>query len=226
MPCFRQEGRNAIVVKQRVMSESRWMLNILHELWHTGEEVEAANWSTIDTEVDGQLPDEELVASQFAGAALLGTNPQKVAEACLDEASRDVRRLKSAVLKIASEWSLPADSVANYLAFRLSHEGTNWWGAAANLQSLDKRVWTITRNKLLEKLDLSQLAESERVCFAGACVGGIATWAKGLTGSLSSHWAKSPAQAPTARETCIAFAKGARGTRHIVMGSAWSVTPI
>ena len=42
-------------------------------------------------------------------------------------------------------------ALANYLAFRLSWQGVNWWGAAANLQVDDGDPWTIARDVFVER---------------------------------------------------------------------------
>ena len=41
--------------------------------------------------------------------------------------------------------------LANYLAFRLSWQGVNWWGAAANLQADDADPWAIARDVFIER---------------------------------------------------------------------------
>jgi hypothetical protein len=160
--CFRHEGRNVIILKQRTRSASRWAFDVLHELWHSAQEPNDRERSIIEAQEIGKppsIPDEEKVASQFAGAALLGKNPQQLAEKCLVEANRDLRRFKWAVQKLAKAERLDVDSLANYMAFRLALEGNNWWGTATNLQDFDSDPWTITRNVFFKYTDLSKVNE-------------------------------------------------------------------
>jgi hypothetical protein len=42
-------------------------------------------------------------------------------------------------------------ALANYLAFRLSWQGVNWWGTAANLQAADTDPWAIARDVFVER---------------------------------------------------------------------------
>jgi transcriptional regulator with XRE-family HTH domain len=163
--CFRENGRNIIVVKQKILSQARWAFDVLHELWHAAQEPYNPERTAI--EVDDILAgnpgaDEERVASQFAGAVLLGSSPQDLAERCLEEAGHDLRKLKAAVQRVGDTAGVPVDSLANYLAFRLSLEGENWWGAATNLQVMSGSPWRIARDILIEHVDFSKLAEPEQ----------------------------------------------------------------
>ena len=108
-----------------------------------------------------RLSPEETEASQYAGAVLLGKNPQLLAEQCIKEADRDLRMLKSAVKRVASAENVPLDSLASYLAFRLSLEGRNWWGTAENLQSVGPNPFLIAKDVLLEHVDLSRLTDAD-----------------------------------------------------------------
>ena len=42
-------------------------------------------------------------------------------------------------------------ALANYLAFRLSWDGFNWWGTAANLQRGSGDPWKIARDVFMER---------------------------------------------------------------------------
>jgi hypothetical protein len=52
--------------------------------------------------------------------------------------------------------------LANYLAYRLSLQDINWWGAATNLQPMDANPWAVARNLLLENIDVAALNEADR----------------------------------------------------------------
>ena len=135
---FREDFRHMIVLKQKTPSSSRWMFDALHETYHTLQEPKQPNLVVVEQEdmsKERLSSEEEITASQYAGAVLLGKNPQSLAEQCINEANRDLRMLKSAVKRVASRKNVPVDSLANYLAFRLSLDGHNWWGTAENLQN-------------------------------------------------------------------------------------------
>ncbi len=161
---FREDFRNMIVLKQKTYSPDRWMFDALHEAYHTLQESEKPNLVVIeygDMSQERLSSKEETTASQYAGAVLLGKNPQKLAEKCLNEANRDIRMLKSAVKRVASAENLPIGSLANYMAFRLSLDGQNWWGTAENLQEKDTNPFKIARDILLDYIDLSKLADPD-----------------------------------------------------------------
>ncbi len=74
--CFRENGRNIIVLKQRSTSESRWIFDLLHELWHAAQEPSRLERTVVELEY-GAISEEdhgfteEKEAGQFAGAVLL-----------------------------------------------------------------------------------------------------------------------------------------------------------
>jgi len=53
-------------------------------------------------------------------------------------------------------------SLANYLAFRLSLQDVNWWGAATNLQVQSNAPWEAARDWLVPRLDLNLLNDADR----------------------------------------------------------------
>ena len=82
--------------------------------------------------------EEEIAASQFAGDIVLDGCAEEIAQASVDQARGSVERLKSVVPDVAGRFGVDSGALANYLAFRLSWQGINWWGAAANLQRDDE----------------------------------------------------------------------------------------
>ena len=68
--CWRVDGRNIIVLKQRTPSRARWLTDLLHELRHAGEEPDKDERAVIEAEETPrkrQDAPEEQVATQFAG---------------------------------------------------------------------------------------------------------------------------------------------------------------
>ena len=53
---------------------------------------------------------------------------EDLAERCVQAARGSVERLKVAVPQVAAREHVPVDALANYMAFRLSLQGHNWWG--------------------------------------------------------------------------------------------------
>ena len=163
--CFREAGRNVIVLKQKTSSCSRWAFDCLHECWHAGQEPELSERTVLELDVmslEGRGVEEEITASRFAGAVLLNGKGQELAEKCLSAAGYDLRKLKTAVQRVAVEENVAVASLANYLAFRLAEEqGENWWGAANSLQDIGN-PWNVVRNLFFERADFSKLSEPDR----------------------------------------------------------------
>lgn len=168
---WRIAGRNIIVLKQQTGSVARWLHDLLHELSHAGEEpdqseriiIEAAETSPVRRESD-----EELRATEFAADVVLEGRAEDLTRMCIEatkatpQSSGRVERLKTVVPDIAAQEGVPIDSLANYLAFRLSLQGIDWWGAAQNLQLTDECPWSIARDVLLERASLGRLAGLDR----------------------------------------------------------------
>lgn len=152
--CWRYEGRNAVVLKQTSKHEARWLFDLLHELFHAGQRPEAETLEVIEadeTSAERRSSDEEVAASQFAGEVVLDGKAETLAQACVQAARKSVERLKSVVPTIAAKNGVSVGALANYLAFRLSWQGVNWWGTAANLQADDGDPWTIARDVFVER---------------------------------------------------------------------------
>lgn len=152
--CWRYEGRNAVVLKQTSRHEARWLFDLLHELFHAGQRPEADTLEVIEadeTSTERRNSDEEIAASQFAGEVVLDGKAETLAQACVQAARNSVERLKSVVPTIAAKNAVSVGALANYLAFRLSWQGVNWWGAAANLQAEDGDPWTVARDVFVER---------------------------------------------------------------------------
>ena len=152
--CWRYEGRNAIVLKQRFPRESRWEFDLLHEMFHAGQHPGSDTLEVIEadeTSEDRRNSGEEVAASRFAGEVLLNGRAEELAQACVRAAQGSVERLKSVVPRIAKVHGVEVGALANYMAFRLSWQGENWWGAATNLQPDGDDPWTTARDVFIER---------------------------------------------------------------------------
>ena len=173
--CFREQGRNIIVLKQRSSSESRWTFDLFHELWHAGQEPDLAERAVLEdeeTSPERRESEEERVASLFAAQVLLRGRAPELARKSLTEANGDLRRLKSAVQRVAGKADVSVAALGNYLAFRLSAEQDhNWWASASSLQPAGQ-PWQVVRNVLFERADFASLAPPDREILAQA----LAPW--------------------------------------------------
>ncbi len=52
---------------------------------------------------------------------------------------------------VAAGNGVDVGALANYLAFRLSWQGENWWGAATNLQPSGNDPWSTARDVFMER---------------------------------------------------------------------------
>ena len=152
--CWRYEGRNVVVLKQTSRHETRWLFDLMHELFHAGMQPNAETLEVVEadeTSAQRRFSEEEVAASQFAGEVVLNGKAEMLAQVCVEAARNSVERLKGVVPKVAAENNVGIGELANYLAFRLSWQGVNWWGAAANLQADDSDPFVIARNVFVER---------------------------------------------------------------------------
>ena len=163
--CWRVSGRNLIVLKQRTASTARWLHDLLHELWHAGNEPELEQHPVIEESemsASQSKSPQEIAASQFAGNVMLAGRAEELTELCVREAKNSVERLKQVLPRVAKREGVTVDALANYMAFRLSIQGINWWGAATNLQRGGWGPHCTPRELLLERVNLNCLNEVDQ----------------------------------------------------------------
>ena len=161
---WRINGRGVIVLKQQTKSEGRWLFDLLHEVWHAGEEPDQPERSLLElpeTDPERRQSTEERHASMFAGNVVLTGRAEELVGLALKETDGLIPRFKATVQKVAAREGVAAGSLANYLAFRFSLQGQNWWGTANNLQP-EGDPWTIARDAFLLRCDLSQVNLTDR----------------------------------------------------------------
>lgn len=158
---WRAHGRNVIILKQQNRSRSRWTFDLLHELRHGEEKPDQDTYAVVDDDlaVDDKS---EIVANRFAGNVLLNGRAEELAEIAVEAAGNSVERLKAVVPRVAADHDVDTADLANYLAYRLSTQGLNWWGAAHNLQGVGADPWQLTRRRFLAECDLTRLAPLDR----------------------------------------------------------------
>jgi len=93
---------------------------------------------------------------------VLAGRAEELAELCVQAAQGSVERLKAVVPRVAAREHVPADALANYMAFRLALQRINWWGAATNLQEAGPDPWQTARDLLLEQAHFDRLNDVDR----------------------------------------------------------------
>jgi hypothetical protein len=145
-----------IVLKQKTASHARWIVDLLHEIRHLAKRPQNEDVAIVEPEVlmkdaPSDFVDEEAEATDFAGEVALGGRAEELAQKCVDIAKGKLEWLKNAVTKVAKDENVPVDLLANYMAYRLSLQGENWWGTAQNLQKEDGDPWQAARDFVLSR---------------------------------------------------------------------------
>ncbi|MDE2827465.1 MAG: XRE family transcriptional regulator [Bacteroidota bacterium] len=152
--CWRYDGRNVIVLKQTSSFESRWQFDLLHELYHAGQKPEDDTLEVIETDktmAQHRNSAEEWAANEFAADVALNGKAKALLQECVRAAEGSIEKLKKSVPEVAVRNEVDVGFLANYMAFRLSAQGENWWGTAANLQSADRDPWGIARDVFIQR---------------------------------------------------------------------------
>jgi ribosome-binding protein aMBF1 (putative translation factor)/dephospho-CoA kinase len=163
--CWRVNGRNVIVLKQRTKSASRWLHDLLHEYFHAAQNPDLEEHPIIEESEMSPVrrrSAEETAASQFAGDVMLDGRAEELAEQCVEAAKGKVEWLKSAVPMVAQKARVQTDALANYMAFRLSLQEINWWGAATNLQADGTPLMCTPRDLLFTNINAGVLNPIDR----------------------------------------------------------------
>jgi len=155
------EGRHVIVLKQNTNSHARWIFDLLHELYHVFAHLDKPNSSVVETEELSPFSSneaiEELEANAFANKVLFGNNAEKLAEECVKDAEWKLENLKNSVIKVAKKEKISSDILSNYLAFRLSYQGQNWWATATKLQVTEPDPFKLAVDFINKKIDRDKL---------------------------------------------------------------------
>lgn len=169
--CWRVNGRSVIVLKQKTQFTARWLIDLLHELRHAGESPESPTLTIVEPEDLASTyaadPGEQ-EATWFASEVALGGLAEGLAQQCVDRTRGSIEMLKTVVPAVAKDAGVAPALLANYMAFRLSLQGENWWGAASNLQPKGESPWRIARDVLLQRADFSRLMQLDQDLLARA----------------------------------------------------------
>ncbi|WNG32370.1 helix-turn-helix transcriptional regulator [Archangium violaceum] len=164
--CWRMEGRNAIVLKQKTDSEARWLHDLLHEVYHIAGSPESPDFAYIEQGLgpfERRDTDEEKEATAYAADVLLKGQAEAMVKECVNLTKGKIPKFKSVVPEIAERHQVSVGALANYIAWRLSLQGRDWWGAATNLQEhSEEEPLKRTRAFLFERLDWSKLERRDQ----------------------------------------------------------------
>lgn len=163
--CWRFGGRNVIVLKQPSNSESRWMFDLVHGLYHAGKQPHESCFCTISAPMDSaeqRNSEEEVSASQFAADVILGESAEELAQRCVSMAGEDIKHLRDAVLQISAANAIDVGALASYMAFRLSWQDIDWWDAAQGLEEPCAGPWETARDVFLERFPFALDNEVDR----------------------------------------------------------------
>lgn len=168
---WRVRGRNVIVIKQKSSSEARWIIDLLHDLWHAGQSPELPEHAIV--EVMPPYSDEEQLmqeqaATDFAADVVFNGKSNDLAEQCAIECNKRLEWLKSAVQKVAKMNNVRVDLLANYLAYRLDQEGQDWWPTATKLQYKVVDPWQQVRDFVIRNIEWDRLGQGDHELLAQA----------------------------------------------------------
>lgn len=159
------DGKHVVILKQNNRSHARWIFDLLHELYHVFYHLDEENTSVIESEELNPFSNnesvEELEANSFANQIIFGNRAEELAEKCVSLANWDIRKLTDAVNQVAKKENVRLDFLSNYMAFRLSYQGENWWGSAVQMQITEPNPFEISAEILRNRLQLQNLGPME-----------------------------------------------------------------
>jgi len=165
------DNRHVIVLKQNTRSHSRWIFDLLHELYHVFAHLTEPNSVVIEVEeltpFSSQDRTEEWEANSFANQVVLNNRAEELAQKCVAVAG-NIENLKNAVVKVAREENIREDFLSNYLAFRLRNQNENWWPTAQKMQVTDPDPLDIVQNRLNRRINLLKLSPIENTLLSNA----------------------------------------------------------
>jgi transcriptional regulator with XRE-family HTH domain len=162
--CWRIDAVNVIVLKQALRHPARWLFDLLHEIRHAGDRPNEREFEVIEgSEVSNErrTSEDERIAGWFSGQVALDGRAEDLVKDSLEIAGGDLRRLKSAVEAVSVRRGVPTSQLANYLAFRLSLQGEDWWGVAANLQDESYDPLVHARETFFERFSFSGVSDTD-----------------------------------------------------------------
>lgn len=163
--CWKIDGRHVIVLKQVTSFQARWLYDLAHELGHVILHLLNERDMVIEAEeiAPFQNSDEEKEANKFSNELLFAGRAEELTQKSVSKARHDMKKLKGAVYEIASTEQVSPDTLANYIAYRLSKsDKINWWGTAKNLQITEPSPFEIAQQVFYEHVNMERLNAMDR----------------------------------------------------------------
>jgi transcriptional regulator with XRE-family HTH domain len=167
----RVDGRATVVLKPSSRHASRWIFNLVHEVYHlVSEPDDFTLLESNETSRDRREDQNERRADRYAAMVLTDGSlaeafamVERRAGGGLGRRSEgNAAKLSAAVRETAAYYRIPVGILANLVAEDLRTTGrVNWWGAANNLQPQGDDPWKVVRDVFLEKANLRTLGGTE-----------------------------------------------------------------
>jgi transcriptional regulator with XRE-family HTH domain len=160
---WRIGGTNVVVLKQGERSAAKWLIDLMHEVFHAARFPEEADNAVVEEHEtsDHRRDDpEEMHATWYASLVATQGRAEGLFKQIAADTGGDIRRFKSAVARLATSAGIDVGVIANYVAHRLSQQGVEWWGAAANLQDRSIDPLEVARDVFFRRFDFANLDEA------------------------------------------------------------------
>lgn len=160
---WRIDGTNVVVLKQGDRSAAKWLIDLLHEIFHAARHPEQLNNAVVEEEETSEHrrnDPEEQHATWYASLVATHGRAEELFKQMIRETGGDVPLFKSAVARIATATNISVGVLANYVAHRLALQDVSWWGAASNLQDRSTDPLEIARDAFFRRFDFTNLDET------------------------------------------------------------------
>jgi len=159
-------GVRVIVVKQHTKSHARWIFDLLHEIYHALAHLDEPNSTIVETEeinpFSNTESEEEKEANTFSHQVLFADRTEDILNQCIQKTGGRMERLKNVVQHVAQAENIREDILANFIAFRLSLDDQNWWGAASAMQVTEPDPFSVAAEVLKQNISTDEINEMER----------------------------------------------------------------
>ena len=160
---WRINGTNVVVLKQGERSAAKWLVDLLHEMFHAARHPEQRNNAIVEepeTSEHRRGDPEERQATWFASLVATRERAEQLFLRVHGDSGGDLRRFKSAVARVATSTGVDVGVLANYVAYRLSLQEESWWSTAANLQDRSSDPLALARDTFFRRFNFSNLDET------------------------------------------------------------------
>ncbi|WP_336663950.1 hypothetical protein [Kurthia gibsonii] len=136
---------------------------MLHEYWHATQEPDLQERSVIEEAANSPIRlenQEEKDANNFSAEVILMGKTKILLNECFTKTQGKISYMKNSVIEVAERNKVDVGVLANTMAYELSKEGYNWWGAANNFQNKSEDPCQIAKEILKERITISNELEN------------------------------------------------------------------